>query len=83
MRKFENNEIGIGFNDSASEKEYKAAEEIIRWYFKSKLEKCFRDGFWVVAKVSGLPKEHRAEFTRAVNAKSSNMPNMQVVGPTD
>jgi hypothetical protein len=80
MRKFERNEIGIGFTNSASESEYKAAEEVIRKYFGSRLERCFRDGYWVVAKVSGLSASDRAAFIKAVN--SNKMPNVQAVGPS-
>jgi hypothetical protein len=82
MRKFKNNEVGIGFNDSATESEYKAAEHLIRSYFRTQMEFCFRDENWVVAEIAALSSVDCAGFCKFVAANSSQMPHMQACGPT-
>ncbi len=85
MRNLKNHEIGIGFVASAKESEYKAAEQMLAKHFGSKLDKCVREGYSVIAQVRDLSSKDRASFCNLLSTndkrKALGMPNIQIVGP--
>jgi hypothetical protein len=70
MRKFNSNEVGVGFSSNATESEFKAAEKALAAFFGGRVTRCFRDGYWVVAVVKDLSGTERVAFAKMVTSNS-------------